>query len=204
MFFDFIVPISFKTHHCIGPEPIMQQMKQFDLDVATLNSVTMRIESFPLALPFLKNDGLVEHVGSRSHSVSSRPNSSTNISDEINAAVALRTGSATSSSGNIVAVPVTTFQFSGQSAATEIKPPTSSRRSTFKTTLSAPTPKAAGVFHGSPVKGSGNTGNMGSSGKVISASASWLNNTSKDEEREETEYKKVQPSNVNQLYLIPT
>jgi hypothetical protein len=70
----------------------MPQMKQFDLDVETLNLVTMRIESFPLALPFLNNDGLVEHVGSRSHSVSSRPNSSTNISDEINAAVALRTG----------------------------------------------------------------------------------------------------------------
>ena len=66
----------------------MQQMKQFELDAATLKSVTIRIESFPLAWPLLNNDGLVDHVGSLSHSVSSSPNSSKNTSDEINTAVA--------------------------------------------------------------------------------------------------------------------
>jgi hypothetical protein len=59
-----------------------------------------------------------------------------------------------------------------------------------------PVPKVSGVFHESPTKGSENIDDMGNRGRVISASAFWLKNHSK-EEPDLNEYKKVQVYNFN-------
>jgi hypothetical protein len=91
-----------------------------------------------------------------------------NVSDEISAAVALRTASASHISGPGLGVSITTLQLNPNND-TNLHPP-SSRKSTFKTTLSAPPAKAVGIFHGSPIKGS-------SSGNSEAAPKSWLTNS---------------------------